>query len=134
MIIIREERAQSAVYKSRNKNFIITGFAFTTSKTTRETAIRGEFVFIIDRKGHEICARHGIFGTTYCGQQHSITHLKHHGSICLLGKFAGFKGNNASITECDGFGNNVHKYIFILSQKNFSQRYKFFLKFTSLLI
>ena len=60
---------------------------------------------------HEVCAGLCCFGGTNSGQQHGVVHAEHDCAIGLLGQFAGFDADGASIGQRNGFGYHVHRMI-----------------------
>ena len=76
---------------------------------------------------HEIYALARLFGGNYSGEKHCPTETQFYGAVGLLGQFAGLDGNLATIGQCDGFLNYIHKFFlyFLLLQK-FVQSYDIF--------
>ena len=106
--IIREERPQSAVYKTRNKNLVICSLSLSLHKATGETAGCSKLLLVIYLQRHKINILLGILGTSNSCKQHCLAHSNHHRAICLLGQFAGFNLNCSAILQLDGLFNYIH--------------------------
>ncbi len=113
MEIIRPKGTDGPVYKAGHQHLIVGGLAFALEETAGEAAC-GIILFpVIYGEGHEVGTLFYFFRSAYCGQQHCATHLYDCGTVCLLGKFAGFDFNHAAVRELDLFVDDVH-YCFLL--------------------
>ena len=99
MIVAWEQRTECTVNKSASEDFLIAWLAFTACKTSRESAVCRIFLTILYLEWHKICSWYGIFGCTNSGQEHSVAHAEHHGTIGLFGKLSCLNADFASVRQ-----------------------------------
>ena len=89
MEILREQRPESTVHKTGDKNLVIGSFSFAFHESARESSCRIEFFFVVHLERHEISAFLDFFSACHSGEEHCASHLDDSRTVCLLGKFTG---------------------------------------------
>ena len=103
VVIVREQRPQSAVDQTGDKDFVFRQTGFALEETARKTAYRVVFFLIINRKGHEIHIFPYFGLAANRGEQHRIATPHNSRTIGLLGNLASFNHNFPSIGQVECF-------------------------------
>ena len=103
MIVIGEQRPQSAVDQTGNKNFVFRQTGFTLEETARKTAYRIVFFLIVNREGHEIHILPYLGLAADSGEQHRVAAPHNGRTIGLLGNLASFNHNFPAIGQVESF-------------------------------
>ena len=97
MIVAWEQWTQCTVHQTACKDFLVICLTLTLCETARETSGSTVLFTVFNLQRHKICARNSILGSTNSGQEHSVVHTQHNGTIGLFGQLSGLYANGTSI-------------------------------------
>ena len=99
-VVIRgEQGTQGAVDQTGDENLTVVGAAFALHEAAGIASARSVLLFVLHLERHEIGVGFCVLGGYYRGQEHRIALLDHHRAVGLLGQFARFDLDLASVGQ-----------------------------------
>ena len=99
MVIRGEQGTQGAVDQTGDENLTVVGAAFALHEAAGIASARSVLLFVLHLERHEIGVGFCVLGGYYRGQEHRIALLDHHRAVGLLGQFARFDLDLASVGQ-----------------------------------
>ena len=118
VVICGEQGAEGSVDQARDEHFAVVGFAFALHEASGVTSAGGVLLFVFHLKVHEIGVGFCVLGGHHGTKEHRISHLHHDGAVGLLGQFARFDLDLASVGQRDDLADCVVQLLFFHKNLN----------------
>ena len=105
MVICGEQGAEGSVDQARDEHFAVVGLAFALHEASGVASAGGVLLFVLHLEGHEIGVGFCVLGG-------------HHGAVGLLGQFARFDLDLASVGQRDDLADCVVQLLFFHKNLN----------------
>ena len=118
VVICGEQGAEGTVDQARDEHFAVVGLAFALHEASGVASAGGVLLFVLHLEGHEIGVGFCVLGGHHGTQEHRISHLDYHGAVGLLGQFARFDLDLASVGQRDDLADCVVQLLFFHKNLN----------------
>ena len=117
VVVCGEQGAERAVDQPCDEDFAVVGAAFALHEAAGIAAYGGVLLLVLYLQGHEIGVGFCILGGHHGAEEHRVAHLDDDRAVGLLGQFARFDLDLASVGQRDRFADCVVQLLFFHKNK-----------------